>query len=84
MVMRYILVLRAALLLVLGLALLHCTALLPLHWLALAPIKGGALGHRDGLTLLSLTLHILDVPDCLLLRPALNLWAAVGRSLSSI
>ena len=72
MVMRYILVLRAALLLVLGLALLHCTALLPLHWLALAPIQGGALGHADDLTLLGLALHVLGVPDGLLLSPALH------------
>ena len=80
----YILVLGAALLLVLGLALLlvHRVALLPLDWLALAPIQGGALGHPDGLALLGLALHILGVPHCLLLRPALHLGAAaVGRGL---
>ena len=79
-----ILILCAALLLVLGLALVlvHRATLLPLHWLALAPVQGGALGHPDGLTLLGLALHILGVPDCLLLRPALHLGAAaVGRGL---
>ena len=81
-ILRLILVLGAALLLVLGLTLVlvHRVALLPLHGLALTPVLGGALGHPDRLALLGLALHVLCVPDCLLLRPALRVVISAGRN----
>ena len=80
----YILVLCAALLLVLGraLVLVHRVALLPLHGLALVPIQSGTLLLLDGLALLGLGLHVLGVPDGLLLCRALH-FAALGRPLFS-
>ena len=81
-ILRLILVLGAALLLVLGLTLVlvHRVALLPLHGLALTPVLGGAFGHPDRLALLGFALHILCVPDCLLLRPALRVVISAGRN----